>query len=121
MTCALIGDSIADMVRSHFADCYVSARSGAHVAEIIGRMRDADVVYLSAGSNDEDYSNLESNLRKLRAKASGRVVWIVPAASLARARHAVEVLASERGDRVVTFAARGIHPADPDALAKAMR
>lgn len=120
MTCALIGDSIADMERPYFKECYVSARSGAHVAEIIGRMKDADVVIVSAGTNDDDYSNLTANLHKLRSRASKSVIWIVPV--LARSKHAVEQIAKENGDAVAYFKEHnGVHPKYPARLARAIR
>ena len=79
MTCAVVGDSIALMIAPFLDRCVVDAKVGEHVAQIVGRVHDADVVIVSAGSNDADYNDLAANLEKVRARCSHRVLWILPA------------------------------------------
>jgi hypothetical protein len=121
MTCAVVGDSIALMVAPFLGCAVVDAKVGEHVAQIVGRVHDTDIIVVSAGSNDADYSDLAANLEKLRAKCSHRVLWIVPA--LARPRRIVKEIALKHGDAAVMFAAGrdGVHPRDPAGLAAEIR
>ena len=117
MTCAVVGDSIALMIAPFLGQCVVDAKVGEHVAQIVGRVHDADVVVVSAGSNDADYRDLAANLEKVRGRCSHRVLWILPA--LERPRRMVEAVALKHGDAAVSFPAGrdGVHPARPARLA----
>lgn len=117
MTCAVVGDSIALMIAPFLGQCVVDAKVGEHVAQIVGRVRDADVVIVSAGSNDADYRDLAANLEKVRARCPHRVLWILPAPD--RPRRLVEAVALKHGDAAVSFVAAGdgVHPLRPARLA----
>ena len=122
MTCAVVGDSIALMIAPFLDRCVVDAKVGEHVAQIVGRVHDADVVVVSAGSNDADYNDLAANLEKVRAKCSHRVLWILPA--LDRPRRLVTAIALKHGDAAVSFVADpkdGVHPLRPARLALDIR
>ncbi|MBV9419079.1 MAG: hypothetical protein JO348_04840 [Alphaproteobacteria bacterium] len=115
--CAVIGDSIALGVGLQLHGCAVNAQVGAPSSEIIGRVEDAHVLVVSAGSNDAHNPELEHNIRTIRSKAHGHVVWIAPADPKAAA--VVQRVAYQHGDRVVHFKPRedNIHPRDYGQLA----
>jgi hypothetical protein len=119
MTCAVIGDSIAiDVAAAFHGRCEVNAKIGIASNAIIGRVISADVTVISAGSNDPDNPHLADNLRRIRAKISGRAIWLLPIAT--RPRTLVELVASEHGDQVVAFhpAHDNVHPKHPAEIAK---
>jgi hypothetical protein len=109
--------------------CVVNATVGLPSAEIIGRVRHANTVVISAGSNDAHSPELEANLRAIRERAVNarvmHVIWIAPMDS--RAAAAVLRVARLHGDRVVHFMPRpdNIHPMSyptlADRVSKAMR
>ena len=78
MTTLLAGDSIADGLSAFIPGCVVNARKGLPSGDIIDCVKDADVVILSAGSNDPHNPRLVENLKAMRSKVKGRVIWIVP-------------------------------------------
>ncbi len=117
INCAIVGDSIALGVGTELHRCTVNATVGIASAEVIGRVRHANVLVVSAGSNDPHNPMLESNLRTIRARAAGKVIWISPMDPVAAA--AVRRVAKVHGDRVVHFSPRPdrIHPASYPTLA----
>jgi len=117
MLCAIIGDSIAvgtaaaeSLPASYRLPCFMDAKVGIPSAQIIGRVHDADVVVVSAGSNDPHNPKLVANLEAIRTKITGRVLWIVPQDRVAAA--AVRSVAAKHSDLIVTFTAGrdGVHP-----------
>ena len=119
--CALAGDSIAVGIAPFFKHCVVDAKIGISSAAIIGRVHDADVLVVSAGSNDPRNPHLEANLKIIRAKASGKVIWISPIDRTAA--EAVVRVAAIHGDRVVRFSSGRdhVHPRSEGSLAAAVR
>lgn len=101
MICLVAGDSIAVDVATRFPQCQVDAKIGVGSANIIGRVKNRDVVVISAGSNDPDNPKLVSNLERMRAKVTGTVIWIAPVD--ATAYLAVWTVAKRHGDKVVSF------------------
>jgi hypothetical protein len=125
-TCAVIGDSIAQDLRGFFRECSSDVKIGIGTAAITSRVPShADVIIVSAGSNDYLTPGLLNRLQALRARAgSARVVWIRPVPQTAAA--AVETVAHAHGDAVVSFEAsrsdrEGIHPQSNKALAAQIR
>jgi hypothetical protein len=102
-------------------ECLVDARGGIPSAEVIAHVHPADVLFVSAGSNDPRNPQLEDNLRIIRAKASATVVWIVPISPTAAA--AVERVAATHDDPIVQFepSSDGVHPKSYSELAIALR
>lgn len=117
MDCAIVGDSIALGVATEIHRCVVDATVGITSAEVIGRVKNARVLVISAGSNDARSPDLENNLRAIRSKAHGTVIWISPMDK--RAAMIVQRVARAHGDKVVHFTPRedNIHPKSYDALA----
>jgi hypothetical protein len=125
-TCAVVGDSIAAGLRGYFRECRTDAKIGigttAVAARVTGR---ADVIIVSAGSNDYQTPGLLGRLRALRSRArSARVIWIRPVPRSAAA--AVETIAHAHGDAVVAFAVsrtdpEHLHPQSSRALAADIR
>jgi hypothetical protein len=117
MDCNLYGDSIAVGLAPFVPACHVEASVGAAAVQVLGRVRDHDVVVLSVGSNDSDPARLRQALLQLRARLSHRVIWILPAHAMPRAE--VQRVAHEHGDAWITFAPGpdGVHPLDPRGLA----
>lgn len=113
MYCLIAGDSIAYGLGEYFHQCDVHAQIGIGAAAIVGRVADADVVVLSAGSNDETTPQkaLLASLEAMRAKVTGTVIWVVPQ-NTQHAADAVRDVASRHGDKVATFHAGhdGTHP-----------
>lgn len=120
-TCAIIGDSIAVGVGWQFRGCSISARGGISSRSVIGRMRPADVVVVSAGSNDPLNPRLWSNLNQIRSRAHGNVIWILP--TQPRARMMVLAVARMHGDRTVSFIGGRdrVHPRSYAALVSNIR
>jgi hypothetical protein len=120
-SCAIVGDSIAVSVGRFIEECLVDAKSGIPSAEVIPRVHPADVLFVSAGSNDPRNPRLEDNLRMIRAKASAAVVWIVPISPTAAV--AVERVAATHDDPIVRFepSSDGVHPKSYSDLAIALR
>lgn len=110
MSCLIVGDSIAVGLAALLNFCAVDAAIGIPSADVIGRVRPADTLIVSAGSNDPYSENLGANLRALRGRATGRVIWVLPANQAAR--EIVVRVANERRDRTVRFAAAAdaVHP-----------
>src|SRR5580700_9449292 len=101
MLCAVVGDSIALGVSPYLPECTVDAKIGISSAAVIGRVHEADVLIVSAGSNDPDNPSLVSNLERIRAKATGKVIRIRPVNL--KAAMAVLHVAGQHGDLVVSF------------------
>jgi hypothetical protein len=120
-SCAVVGDSIAVGVGGRMDECLTDAKGGIPSADVIARIHPADVLFVSAGSNDPRNPQLEDNLKAIRAKASAAVVWIVPMAPTAAA--AVERIAAAHNDALVKFEAStdGVHPKSYDELALSLR
>ncbi len=124
--CAVVGDSIAQGLRGFFRECRVDAKIGIGTAAVAARMpHDADLIVVSAGSNDYLTPGLLARLRALRSRAgSARVIWIRPAPASAAA--AVEAVANAHGDAVVPFAVsrtdrEHLHPQSSQKLAADIR
>ncbi|HUO87984.1 MAG TPA: hypothetical protein VMU08_02320 [Rhizomicrobium sp.] len=115
--CAVVGDSIALGVGTELHRCVVNATVGIPSTEVIGRVQEANVLVVSAGSNDPRNPKLEANLRAIRARAAQRVIWIAPMDPIAA--EAVRRVARIHGDAVVGFTPRPdhIHPRSYPALA----
>jgi len=113
MSCAVIGDSIAQGVAAQMPQCAALAHKGWTSArwrhQYQTRRIDADRVVISLGSNDFG-ADTGPTLESIRAQVKARqVVWIAPA------HHAAPVLAvaAAHGDAVVPIPALSpdsIHP-----------
>lgn len=121
MTCAVIGDSIAEDIGRALPECATHARIGIGSAAIVGRVTAADLTVISAGSNDPRNPALERNLESIRAKVRGRTVWILPID--ARARNIVARVASAHSDLALGFAPAGdnVHPRTVAPIARQIR
>jgi hypothetical protein len=115
--CAVVGDSIALGVGTELHRCVVNATIGIPSTEIVGRVEQASILVVSAGSNDPRNPKLEANLRAIRARAAQKVIWISPMDPVAA--EAVRRVAKIHGDTVVHFAPRPdhVHPKSYPALA----
>jgi hypothetical protein len=125
-TCALIGDSIAEDLRGFFRECQANVKLGIGTAAIAARVpAHADLIVVSAGSNDYLTPGLLARLQTLRARAGkAHVVWIRPAPQSAAT--AVDTVARAHGDAVVPFAVsrtdrEHLHPQNNRALAVDIR
>jgi len=119
--CLIAGDSIAVGVAPYLPKCTVNAKIGIPSAAIIGRTEAANVLVVSAGSNDPHNPRLVDNLKHIRERATGRVIWIQPIDNVAAA--AVRQIASLHGDNVVTFSPGPdhVHPLSDKTLAESVR
>ncbi len=119
--CLIAGDSIAVGVAPYLPRCAVNAKVGITSTAIIRRVGAANLLIISAGSNDPRNPRLINNLKSIRAKATGRVIWIQPIDPVAAA--AVRRVAALHGDHVVTFspARDHVHPASDKTLATRVR
>jgi len=114
--CYIEGDSIAVgtataeglSAKYRPTDCKMDAKIGISSTAIIARAHDAELVVISAGSNDPTNPKLVDNLETIRAKATHKVLWIVPAVS-AVAADAVKKVAAEHGDDTISFTPGGDH------------
>lgn len=121
MTCLVAGDSIALGLSGFIPGCEVNAKTGLPSGDIVDRVKAADVVVLSAGSNDPHNPRLVENLKAMRAKARGRVIWIVPVNHTAAA--AVNRIAMANHDKAIPFVpgADRVHPLSYQTLAASVR
>src|ERR1700726_987696 len=126
-TCAVIGDSIADMVQDFLPECDHNTKVGISSAAVLARVLaepPRSVTIVSAGSNDPTNPRLAANLAAIRAH--GPVIWIVPSAtagSVAQARRVVLKFVADHQDPSVQFTpgccgvqAR-VHPIRPREIA----
>jgi hypothetical protein len=125
-TCALIGDSIAADLRPFLHECRFAGRIGIGTAAIVALVpSNAEVIVVSAGSNDYLTPGLSARLAALRSRAgSARVIWIRPIPRLAGT--AVDAVAQAHGDAVVSFVVSStdrerLHPQSNSALAAEIR
>lgn len=120
--CAVVGDSIALDIGPYLRDCAINAKIGISSLAIIPRVPpNISIVVVSAGSNDSDSPHLLGNLQAIRKRATGQVIWIVPA--LPRARELVFQAAKENMDFTVEFQAGkdGVHPKSYRPMAASIR
>lgn len=118
--CMIGGDSIAlDLARA-MPECCVDAQNCITSAAIISRVHASPVMIISAGSNDPHNWRLLANLKAIRGRATGQVIFIAPADRIAA--QAVRDAAAP-GDAVIGFVAGGdgVHPKNIRALAAAVR
>jgi hypothetical protein len=120
-SCAVVGDSIAADLALHMQACLSDALGGIPSTNVIGRVHPADVLFVSVGSNDPNNPRLEDNLEAIRAKASARVVWILP--MILPAALAVERVAARHNDPIMPFepGPDGKHPKSYETFAAALR
>ena len=120
LDCLIAGDSIAVGIGQHLRQCVTNAKVGISSAAVIQRVGNANLLIVSAGSNDPRNPRLEANLKAIRARAD-RVIWIVP--QNRRAAQVVFSVARFFGDSVVTFTPSrdGIHPKSYGVLAESVR
>jgi hypothetical protein len=130
-TCAVIGDSITDMVQAFLPECDHNTKVGISSAAVLARVLaepPRSVTVVSAGSNDPTNPRLAANLAAIRAH--GPVIWIVPSAtagSVAQARRVVLKFVADHQEPNVQFTpgccgvqAR-VHPIRPREIAAAIR
>lgn len=119
--CLIVGDSIAVGVAPRLPQCTVNAKIGIPSASVIGRTKDAAILIVSAGSNDPDNPRLADNLRAIRAKTHGKVIWILPINK--RAAGIVREVANENKDEVIAFSSGydRVHPSSYCTLAQSIK
>jgi hypothetical protein len=125
-SCTLIGDSIAEDLRSFFRECQASVKIGIGTKAITALVpAHTDVLVVSTGSNDYLTPGLLPRLQALRTRAgAARVIWIRPVPKIAA--DAVETVAHAHGDPVVPFVVspsdrEHIHPRSSKTLAADIR
>jgi len=125
IACVVIGDSIAKGTGRVMTECTTKAQGGLTSAEILGRLeQEQGPAVVSAGTNDRrgdlTREQTEQNLRAIRAKITGPVIWILP---VNRFRPIVESVAASLGDRTVSFVPRehNVHPQSYEQLADDVR
>jgi hypothetical protein len=124
--CALIGDSIAEDLQPYLRECRFSGRLGIGTAAIVPLVpSNAEVIIVSAGSNDYLTPGLLGRVQAVRARAgSARVIWIRPIPQIAA--NAVDTVAQANGDAVVPFVVsrtdrERLHPQNNAELAADIR
>lgn len=125
MACVVIGDSIALGTGRVMTECTTKAQGGLTSAQILDRMQqEQGPAVVSAGTNDRRQEltreQTEQNLRAIRAKITGPVIWILPVNGK---RPFVEAVAATLGDRTVSFVPRphNVHPQSYEQLADDLR
>ena len=122
MDCLAAGDSLIVGLAPYLHGCTINAKVGISSAAIIQRVGNANLLIVSAGSNDPRNPRLEQNLRVIRGKSNAkRVIWILPQNRIAA--NTVLKVARFFGDSVVTFTPSrdGIHPKSYGVLAESVR
>jgi len=120
-SCLISGDSIALGLAQAMPECAVDAQNCIPSGAVVARVHASPILIVSAGSNDPHSANLAANLRAIRARATGRVIWIEPTDWHAAA--VMRGIAASAGDSTVAFKAGPdhIHPSSNRALAAAVR
>lgn len=132
LDCMIIGDSIAQGIHQHRAECVAYTRTGVnsqHWNQLYLRndLR-AKSVIISLGSNDHAAIRTRAELQRIREKVGtgARVYWIMPAIK-PEIQEIVEQMALDYGDTVVPIFKQiskdGVHPtgAGYRELAKGIR
>lgn len=121
--CLIWGDSIAAGVATRYPICAAAVRVGAPTSEIArwSLPPHGGVAVVSAGSNDPASRTLDRDMRIIRARIAGKVIWIVPNA--VRASDSMR-RACRSGDRAVFLSSLpsrdGVHPRSYATLAEAL-
>ena len=118
-TCFLVGDSIGVGLSWYLKTCPASAKVGIPSKAVLKRTKQADVLIVSAGSNDPTNRRLEANLKAIRDKSgAATVIWIEPRHK--RASAIVRKIAQRNGDLVISFKAGKdkVHPRSYKRLAR---
>lgn len=122
MYCIALGDSIAVGISQH-SHCRKAAIVGVPSSKIISMAKNvsADVVVISAGSNDPNNPKLKTNLIDVRRNIkSNKIIWIVPYNE--RAARIVREVATIYGDGYISLTNHAssdrIHPKNYRLLSK---
>lgn len=120
--CLVLGDSIAVGVGSA-SHCQTIAKVGINSKNFVvshSYIPKANTTVISLGSNDGN-ADFSKYLKQLRAKVSGKVIWIL-SNNNAKARKIALNIARQNGDSVVylsSFAtADGVHPKNYRSIAE---
>ena len=121
--CLVLGDSIAVGVGSVSPQCQTIAKVGINSKNFVVSRKHiphANTTVISLGSNDGN-ADFSKYLKQLRAKVSGKVIWIL-SNNNTKARKIALNIARQNGDSVVylsSFAtADGVHPKSYRSIAK---
>ena len=121
--CLVLGDSIAVGVGSASPQCQTIAKVGINSKNFVVSRKHiphANTTVISLGSNDGN-ADFSKYLKQLRAKVSGKVIWIL-SNNNTKARKIALNIARQNGDSVVylsSFAtADGVHPKSYRSIAK---
>lgn len=120
-SCWVVGDSIAVGIAPYFKECSKRAKVGISSTRVLKWTPHANVLIISAGSNDPRSSTLQSNLQAIQKKAYDRVIWVAPVHP--RASGVVRAVAGKKGEAVVSFTPGrdNVHPKSYRQLAGAIR
>lgn len=120
LECLIVGDSIAQGVGQQLPQCQLNAAQGIPSAQIVGRVHDAKMVVISAGSNDGDMDRLWMALTTMRLQCFHEVIWLAPVDQ--KRGDIVRKVAAQFRDRVISFSPGpdGVHPFSYPVLARAV-
>lgn len=112
--CHIIGDSIAVGVSQYLPQCNRVAVIGINSGRfnrLYGHLSFTGVVVISLGANDGGVDTL-SNLRKIRSRIHGDVIWIIPTTRNQGTLAAIQTISQSHGDRIITYISGpdSIHP-----------
>lgn len=119
LDCLIIGDSIAVGVAQVRKECVSYSKGGINshqwLNQNVGKTPlQAKNVIISLGSNDHKYVKTESELRNIRELTKAdRVYWIMPSIDKPEIKAAVQKVATQYGDIILTtnrIQTDGIHP-----------
>lgn len=127
-TCAVIGDSIAEMIQEYLPECDHNTKIGISSAAVLARVlveSPRTVIVVSAGSNDPSNPRLSANLVAIRAH--GPVIWIIPSPAVPQARRVVAQFVVAHNEPAIHFTPGNkglqsrVHPIRPQEIAAAIR
>lgn len=119
LECLIIGDSIAVGVAQVRKECVSYSKGGINsrqwLNQNVGKTPlQAKNVIISLGSNDHKYIKTESELQTIRELTKAdRVYWIMPSIDKPEIKAAVQKVATQHGDIILTtnrIQTDGIHP-----------
>ena len=118
----IIGDSIAVGISAYF-NFTTYAKVGRQTAEMIPASKiSANIVIISAGSNDYPNDALTNNLNILRKNIAAKVIWIIPNT---KARYNVLKIANKYNDLYVDLKQFGssdrVHPSNYNLVASEIK
>ena len=116
INCTINGDSIAVMMYKEVPYCTLQAKGGLTSGKWklrFNHVKSGDVNIISLGANDWNCKQILDNLREIRNKFTGQVIWLIPNIKRSVCINAINQVEREFNDKSVDtryWIKYGVHP-----------